>query len=766
VPATPPDNEFGTPPAVPPAYKQKLAVYYIRQSTLDQVKNNTGSTESQRALADRALWYGWPPEQIRGIDEDLGLSGTSSAQRTGFQRLLTMMDQGEVGLVLVRDAARLSRNRFDTASFWRSAILADVLVEVNGRLRRPALDRATDRFGLEIETLLAWYENEQRTEMFQAARRAKIAQGRAITAPPMGYVKAGQGEWEKGPDPAVSTVIRQVVDAYLQFASLRKARRHLHAQGVRFPRRVRGRIEWEALTDGHLYRVLSNPNYTPDYTFRRSRTVQRPAGTKHQELRPRDEWLVVPDHHEGYMTREEWDRVQSLLQKRRSTRQPFPGKGAGLLQGLLFCGRCGRWMRTVYDGRPETNPSGRLARYRCAPADKFGTEQHRLSCSAAGIDHVVVGALLRALAPPDLTDALTAIRGDQQQQDAAALARRRHLHRAEERVYDLKRRYLEIDSSRHLLKLELEQDLEAALQDLRRLRQPVSEDGRSRTITEADAAELVRLATDLKTLWSAITTTNEERKRILSTAIEKVVLHDNDTDALEVQIIWAGGLTERLPLLKRPGGTKLIKKMIAEGRTKGEILTALTEQGLTAYQGGPLTPKALSRMYWGLGLGMKKPRLEALRRIRDMVIEGRARREILQVLQTQGPQPEEGEWTFARLRWAIKSLKLGVWGQTVPPLPSGTPRLRKLELPVIRLFAERRKAGRSFRKISEEFNALGFRTPRGQSFTERSARFLYRGLQQDPALAAMFACDDPSARRHEGEKAPEQSTDGASRVSC
>jgi hypothetical protein len=64
------------------------------------------------------------------------------------------------------------------------AIQADVLVEVNGRLRHPANDKATDRFGLEIESILAWYENVQRVEMFQAAKAAKIRQRRAITAPP------------------------------------------------------------------------------------------------------------------------------------------------------------------------------------------------------------------------------------------------------------------------------------------------------------------------------------------------------------------------------------------------------------------------------------------------------------------------------------------------------------------------------------------------------------------------------------------------------
>ncbi len=732
-----------TPPAIRAEYKLKLAVCYIRQSTLDQVKMHTGSTETQRALAARAQWYGWPPEQIQVIDEDLGFSGTSSDQRTGFLKLLALMENGAVGLVLVRDASRISRDRYDSARFWRVAIQSDVLVEVNGRLRHPANDKATDRFGLEIESILAWYENVQRVEMFQAAKAAKIRQRRAITAPPLGYVKAGQGDWDKGPEPAVCSVIRQGIEAFLKFGSLRKARRHLETQGVRWPRRVRGRIDWEPLADGHLYRVLTNPNYTSDYSCRRTRTIQRASGKKHGQRRSPDEWLTIIDHHEGYTSREEWARIQSMLHQRRRTRQPFPGKGDGLLQGLLACGRCGRWMRTVYDGRDLGNSSGRTARYRCAPQDKFGTEKHRLSCPAAGVDYVVVRAVLEALSTPHLTDALQAIREEEQQHKASDLARRRHIHHVEERVQELKDRYLGVDPARSMLKLELERDLEAALHDLQRLNQPLSGDARSRTVTEAQAAELLRLAADLNAVWHAPTTTNEDRKRILSTALAKIVIHDTSTDEFAIELVWAGGLTERRTLLRRTGAAKLVTQMVAEARTRDEILTALTERGWTTHRAGRLPlPKDLSTMLRRLGLGEKTQRLEVLRRIRQMLIERRSRREILQVL-----QGEQGQWTTKRLGDAIQSLRFGAWGEAVPALPPESLQLRTLELETIRFLADRRKAGMSFSQIAVDLNARGCRTPRGRLFTESSARFIYRGLRQDPALADLFSFDDPPGAR-------------------
>jgi hypothetical protein len=443
------------------------------------------------------------------------------------------------------------------------------------------------------------------------------------------------------------------------------------------------------------------------------------------------------------VSREEWDRIQSMLRHRHRERQPFPGKGSGLLQGLLSCGHCGRWMRTVSDGRDGLDRSRRTAQYRCAPQDALGTEQHRLTCRAAGIDHVVVRAVLQALAPPGLTDALQAIREDQRQHDAAELVHRRLLHRAEEHVHDLKRRYFDVDSDRPLLKLELERDLEAALQDLQRLRQPMAQEPRSRTVTEAQAAELLRLTADLDAVWNAPTTTNEERKRILSAVLTKIVLHDVGSDAFEVELVWAGGLAEREPLLRGPGGKKLIKQMAAEGRPRNEILAAITGLGLTTYRGGRLLrPKDLSEMLWRLGFGMKEPRLEILRRIRQMLIEGRSQREILRALQSQHP---DVQWTPHRLRMAIKSLRLGFWGRAVPPIPPGTPRLRRLEQPAIRLIAERRQAGLSFEQIADELNGLGFRGPLGRPFRGSTVRFHYGRLRLDPALANLFALMGPRA---------------------
>jgi DNA invertase Pin-like site-specific DNA recombinase len=76
-----------------PDHLDRQAIIYVRQSTLLQVREHTGSTARQYDLVPRALDLGWPRERIHIIDQDQGRSGASAATRDGFQWLVA-----EVGL--------------------------------------------------------------------------------------------------------------------------------------------------------------------------------------------------------------------------------------------------------------------------------------------------------------------------------------------------------------------------------------------------------------------------------------------------------------------------------------------------------------------------------------------------------------------------------------------------------------------------------------------------------------------------------------------
>lgn len=95
------------------AHLERLAVVYVRQSTVQQVSEHQESTRMQYGLGNRAEALGWKPERVLIIDDDLGKSGSSAAGRLGFQRLVSEVGLNHVGLILGVEMSRLARSSKD-----------------------------------------------------------------------------------------------------------------------------------------------------------------------------------------------------------------------------------------------------------------------------------------------------------------------------------------------------------------------------------------------------------------------------------------------------------------------------------------------------------------------------------------------------------------------------------------------------------------------------------------------------------------------------
>jgi DNA invertase Pin-like site-specific DNA recombinase len=87
---------------------KKNAYLYVRQSSLRQVFENTESTKRQYDLRQRAVALGWQIDRVVVIDSDQGQSGKFSADRQGFQRLVTEVSLGRAGIVMGLEVSRLA----------------------------------------------------------------------------------------------------------------------------------------------------------------------------------------------------------------------------------------------------------------------------------------------------------------------------------------------------------------------------------------------------------------------------------------------------------------------------------------------------------------------------------------------------------------------------------------------------------------------------------------------------------------------------------
>ncbi len=121
-----------------PRHRERLAVVYVRQSTLRQVQQHGESTRLQYALADRARQLGWHAGQVVVIDDDLGRSAASALDRPGFQRLVAEVGLGHVGLVLGIEVSRLARSCRDWHQLLEICALFDTLIADADGLYDPA----------------------------------------------------------------------------------------------------------------------------------------------------------------------------------------------------------------------------------------------------------------------------------------------------------------------------------------------------------------------------------------------------------------------------------------------------------------------------------------------------------------------------------------------------------------------------------------------------------------------------------------------------
>lgn len=80
-----------------------------------------------------------------------------------------------------------------------------------------------------------------------------------------------------------------------------------------------------------------------------NRTLQRPG--KATQEKPMNEWIVSVGKHKGVIPGAVWVKVQNLLELNKSKSYRKPRSNVALLSGILYCGKCGDYMRPKLSDR-------------------------------------------------------------------------------------------------------------------------------------------------------------------------------------------------------------------------------------------------------------------------------------------------------------------------------------------------------------------------------------------------------------------------------
>jgi DNA invertase Pin-like site-specific DNA recombinase len=640
---------------ITPDHLRRRAVIYVRQSTEKQVRENTGSTDFQRSLAEVARSYGWPDSQIEIIDEDLGITGSSSEWRIAWQRLQEMIEAKQVGAVFVATISRMARQVLDFELFRLRSALHNTLLYTDGRFINPA--DSLDTIVSQISAIVAHFENRKRTELMTQSRLTKARKGEVVSKLPVGWIKGPDGRYHH--DPEAQDAIRIVIETFWQERSIRRTVKALAKAGVQIPYRDRRdqRICLRRPTCGRVTRILTHPAYAGTYVY--GITQSQPGGpvlASGQSKRikvPEERWLRTVNHHPGYMTQEQQEEIKAILKKNNFRRRDRPGRGRALMQGLLRCVHCGTSFAVNY-GRSS-------ASYACWKSRDYAAEKACTTFISNDFDQCILREVFKVLKTPPidmLKSALEASRNKKQTRlDWIKSERERLAH--EERMAQ-ERAELTRGSLQRVHRDALER-LEKVLEEKEQFEQKIALEPLvpSNDESEEELVELCRLVSTVPSIWHHKSMTNQERKEVLRCVIERILVAATK-ERIDATIVWKSGSQTLLCIWRHRGRHHLIRELHAQKLTALEIKDHLAA-GKTST--GQVINISLGRLYLIMQkLGLKQNRFSARyvslrQKAAELYREGRTLKWIAQHFNEEdAASPSGRRWTRVRVRNLLRRI--------------------------------------------------------------------------------------------------------------
>lgn len=601
-------KQAGGPPDFPVSRKiegshlDRLAVVYVRQSTLKQVKEHQESGRLQYALRERAVQLGWSPRRVVVIDEDQGQSGKYVEGRSGFQRLVAEVGLNHVGLVLGIEMSRLARSNRDWHQLIEICGLYQTLIGDADGIYDPR--NYNDRLLLGLKGTMSEAELHILKQRLDAGKWAKARRGELGMPVPMGYGRRPSGEVVKDPDEQAQAVIELVFAAFERYRTVNRVLRYLMEERIQFPVRVssgpdKGSLRWSRPSRSTLSTMLQHPIYAGAYVYGRRRVdpaKQHPGrrGTGRVSLPP-EEWAVcLKDRLPAYITWEQYEgNLRQIAANNNAKGIGAPRKGPSLAAGLVVCGRCGLRMLTRY------SQNGDSLQYVCDRRHTLYREPICQTVSGRPIDEAIGRLVLQTLQPLTVELSLK-VAQDLEAERARVLSQwAQRLERARyesERAY---RQYNAVEPENRLVVRQLERQWEAALQAEAALKLEYERVAARQAVplTAAEREAIHRLAADIPALWHAPTTTAAERQAVVRQLIEQVVITlEGKSERIAVDVHWAGGHHTSFTVIRPvarleqlssyPDLVRRAAQLRNDGQTVSAIAQFLTEEGWRSAQGG------------------------------------------------------------------------------------------------------------------------------------------------------------------------------------
>ena len=306
-------------PKIKPEHLTRRAIVYLRQSSEKQVRQNKESQRLQYDVAERMRSLGWKAVEI--IANDLGSSaGLASARREGFERVLSSVALGEVGIVGSWEVSRLSRTDKDWCRLLEVCQIFGTLIADEQHIYD--LNSLDDQLVLGIKGTLSVVELKILRQRMQAGQESKARRGELFKRLPVGFVLDAMNKIAFHPDRRVFEALKLVFLKFRERWSVRQTFQWFRDHDVELPANpIHGtRLVWKIPSQSLIRDILCNPFYAGAYVWGRrpvntllveGRLEKRQGATRRaEECR-----VFIRDHHVGYIDWATYEENRRMIRR-------------------------------------------------------------------------------------------------------------------------------------------------------------------------------------------------------------------------------------------------------------------------------------------------------------------------------------------------------------------------------------------------------------------------------------------------------------------
>ena len=323
--------------------ENKITALYCRLSQDDGREGESNSISNQKEILSQYARANGFHNTMFFVDD--GISGTTF-DRPDFQRMQRMIENGEIGVVIVKDLSRFGRNYLDVGEYLE--------------IKYPTLGVHFIAIQENVDTLKntgtemmpfnnifnEWYA-AQTSKKIRAVWKSKAEKGERISQTvPHGYKKSEDNPKQWIIDEPAAKVVRYIFQLCIEGLGPTQIAHRLEderilcptayamANGRKTPNPLpkRGEYAWDGATVKH---ILANRQYTGcTVNFKTTLVSYKVHKTVHN---PEEEWQIIPNTQEAIIDEDTFNRVQALREGRR--RNTATGRES-LFSGLLYCADC------------------------------------------------------------------------------------------------------------------------------------------------------------------------------------------------------------------------------------------------------------------------------------------------------------------------------------------------------------------------------------------------------------------------------------------